>query len=62
MYVWYLWIIVCALHCQNLTNPRFLKHSREYLLAVIDGLRSKEKWQILTLKFQRLSDEGAIGF
>jgi hypothetical protein len=36
-----------ALHCR--TDPKFMKHSREYLLAAIDGLRSKEKWNVLTI-------------
>lgn len=38
-----------ALHCRCRTDPKFMKHSREYLLAAIDGLRSKEKWNVLTI-------------
>jgi hypothetical protein len=39
-----------ALHRQCRTDTKFMKHSREYLLAAIDGLRSKEKWNVLTLR------------
>ncbi|KAN0066637.1 hypothetical protein V8E54_013169 [Elaphomyces granulatus] len=48
-----------ALHCQCRTDPKFMKHSREYLLAAIDGLRSKEKWNVLALRDFPLKEQSA---
>jgi hypothetical protein len=36
-----------------------MKHSREYLLAAIDGLRSKEKWHILTFHDFPMKEQSA---
>ena len=41
------------------TDPKFMKHSREYLLAAIDGLRSKEKWRGLTIRDFPIKEQSA---
>ena len=48
-----------ALHCRCRTDLRFMKHSREYLLAAIDGLRSKEKWRGLTIRDFPIKEQSA---
>jgi hypothetical protein len=48
-----------SLHRQSRNDPKLWKHSREYLLAAIDGLRTKEKWRNLSLEDFPLSNQSA---